>query len=97
MGYFEKLFLGNAFPLDEIQDEIMSSDRGKELTALLSDTSRILKDTLSGEAKEAFETYRDTQDTIIELLQIAAFKSGFYHGPGLSTEIGSLIRDQEQA
>lgn len=95
MGYFEKLFFGNAFPLDEIQDELMSSDRGKELTALLSKTSRILKDTLSGETKEAFETYRDTQDTIIELLQIATFKSGFSYGAGLMQEIGSMHSDQE--
>lgn len=95
MGYFEKLFLGNAFPLDEIQDEYMSTDRGRELTALLSKTSKILKDTLSGEAKEAFETYHDAQDTVFELMQVAAFKSGFAYGAGLMQEIGQMHHDQE--
>lgn len=90
MDYFEKLFMGNAFPLEEIQDAFMATDRGRELVGLLSKTSKTLKDGLTGEVREAFETYRDTQDTVMELQLILAFKLGFAYGAGLMREIEQI-------
>ena len=89
MGFFEKLFIGNAFPLEEIQDAVMTSERGRELTATLSRTSHTLAEHLSGEPKEAFEDYKDAQDCMTELLELWAFKLGFAYGTG-------LIRETEQ-
>lgn len=86
MGYFEKLFLGNAFPMEEMQDDLIASERGRELIAILSQTSQILAGYLSGEAKEAFENYKDAQDCMTELLEIGAFKLGFAYGAGLTRE-----------
>ena len=90
MGYFEKLYFGNAVPLDEIQNAFMKSERGRELTAILSKASQTMKDGLAGDVKEAFETYRDTQYTVMELQQIGAFKLGFAYGAGLMREIEQL-------
>lgn len=90
MGFFEKLFMGNAFPLEEIQDAVMASERGRELTAILSQTSQTLAEYLSGEAKEAFENYKDAQDCMIELMEVGAFKLGFGYGNGLEREIEQL-------
>ncbi len=88
MGYFEKLFMGNAFPLEEIQDAVMTSERGRELTAILSRTSQALAAYLSGEAKETFENYKDEQDCMMELLEVGAFRMGFAYGAGLTREAG---------
>lgn len=90
MGFFEKLFMGNAFPLEEIQDAVMASERGRELTAILSRTSHTLAENLSGEPKEAFENYKDAQDCMIELMEVGAFKLGFAYGTGLEREIEQL-------
>ncbi len=90
MGFFEKLFMGNAFPLEEIQDAVMASERGRELTAILSRTSHTLAEHLSGEAKEAFENYKDAQDCMIELMEVGAFKLGYVYGTGLEREIEQL-------
>ena len=90
MGFFEKLFVGNAFPLEEIQDAVMASERGRELVAILSRTSHTLAEHLSGEAKEAFENYKDAQDCMIELMEVGALKLGFAYGTGLEREIEQL-------
>ena len=90
MGFFEKLFMGNAFPLEEIQDAVMASERGRELTAILSRTSHTLAENLSGEPKEAFENYKDAQDCMIELIEVGAFKLGYAYGAGLEREIEQL-------
>ena len=90
MGFFEKLFMGNAFPLEEIQDGFMASERGRELTAILCRTSHTLAEHLSGEPKEAFEDYKDTQDCMIELLELGAFKLGFAYGAGLLREMEQM-------
>ena len=90
MGFFEKLFMGNAFPLEEIQDAVMTSERGRELTATLSRTSHTLAEHLSGEPKEAFEDYKDAQDCMIELLELGAFKLGFAYGAGLLREMEQM-------
>ncbi len=90
MGFFEKLFMGNAFPLEEIQDAVMTSERGRELTATLSRTSHKLAEHLSGEPKEAFEEYKDAQDCMTELLELGAFKLGFAYGAGLLREMEQM-------
>ena len=90
MGFFEKLFMGNAFPLEEIQDAVMTSERGRELTATLSRTSHKLAEHLSGEPKEAFEDYKDAQDCMTELLELGAFKLGFAYGAGLLREMEQM-------
>ena len=97
MGYFEKLFFGNAFPMEEMQDGLIASERGRELTAILSQTSQTLAGHLSGELKEAFEKYKDAQDCMTELLEIGAFKLGFSYGAGLTREASQpgLIQDSE--
>ena len=76
MGYFEKLFMGNAFPMEEIQDALMASERGKELNRIVCQTS-------------------DTQDTLMERLQVEAFKLGFSYGVGFMQEIESHYNDPE--
>lgn len=90
MGYFEKLFMGNAFPLEEIQDAVMASERGRELTAILSQTSQALATHLSCEVKEAFENYKDAQDCMMELMEVGAFKLGYAYGTGMVREIEQL-------
>ena len=90
MGYFEKLVMGDAHPMEEIQDMFMSSERGRELTSVLSENARLLTEKLSGEAKSAYQNYRDTSDTITELQLIAAFKLGFAYGSGLNGELNNL-------
>ena len=47
MDYFEKLFMGNAFPLEEIRYVFTATEHGRELVGLLNKTSKTLKDGLT--------------------------------------------------